>query len=81
MTSALIGIDIGGTGIKGGLVDLQQGALLSEPFRVPTPQPATPEAVAEAVALVVQTLRRTTGPRRSFPCGNHLSRNHSPRVG
>ena len=48
----LIGIDIGGTGIKGGIVDLKKGKLLGERFRVPTPQPATPEAVAEVVAQV-----------------------------
>ena len=46
----LIGIDIGGTGIKGGIVDLKKGKLIGDRFRVPTPQPATPEAVAEELA-------------------------------
>jgi polyphosphate glucokinase len=59
----LIGIDIGGTGIKGGIVDLKKGKLLGDRFRVPTPQPATPEAVAEAVALVV----RSSPPVRKHP--------------
>ena len=49
----LIGMDIGGTGIKGGLVDQSQGKVLGEPVCVPTPRPATPDAVAQAVALVV----------------------------
>ncbi|MDQ1056515.1 polyphosphate glucokinase [Arthrobacter globiformis] len=53
MNAPVIGIDIGGTGIKGGLVDPTRGKLLGEPVCVPTPQPATPKAVAQAVALLV----------------------------
>ncbi|MCU1531403.1 MAG: polyphosphate glucokinase [Arthrobacter sp.] len=52
----LIGIDIGGTGIKGGVVDLKRGKLVSERVRIPTPQPSTPESVVEAVAKVVAEL-------------------------
>jgi polyphosphate glucokinase len=47
------GIDIGGSGVKGAPVDLDAGRLETERFRIPTPQPATPEAVAEVVAQVV----------------------------
>lgn len=39
------GIDIGGTGIKGGVVDLDQGVLAGERIRYDTPRPATTEAV------------------------------------
>ncbi|NHC13337.1 polyphosphate--glucose phosphotransferase [Motilibacter deserti] len=46
------GVDIGGSGVKGAPVDLATGELLDERYRIPTPQPATPEAVAEAVAEV-----------------------------
>jgi polyphosphate glucokinase len=46
------GIDIGGTGIKGGVVDLRGGVLIGERFRLPTPQPATPAAVAETAGKV-----------------------------
>lgn len=46
------GIDIGGTGIKGGVVDLRGGVLIGERFRLPTPQPATPQAVAETAGKV-----------------------------
>ncbi|MHA7288855.1 polyphosphate--glucose phosphotransferase [Arthrobacter sp. MDT3-24] len=61
---------MGGTGIKGGIVDLKEGGLLGEPFRVPTPQPATPEAVAEAVALVVSELMaRPEAPAPGSPLG------------
>jgi polyphosphate glucokinase len=44
-----LGIDIGGTGIKGGLVDVSAGTVLGGRHYIPTPQPATPEAVAAAV--------------------------------
>jgi polyphosphate glucokinase len=51
VTEAL-GIDIGGSGIKGALVDLERGVLVTDRHRIPTPQPATPEAVAGVVAKV-----------------------------
>ena len=41
-----LGIDIGGTGIKGAVVDLRAGELSTERYRVPTPQPSTPHNVA-----------------------------------
>jgi polyphosphate glucokinase len=47
------GIDIGGTGIKGAVVDVSTGELASERQRIPTPHPATPEAVAHVVAELV----------------------------
>ncbi len=49
----LIGVDIGGTGIKGAPVDVGEGALTADRLRLPTPQPAVPEAVAKVVAEVV----------------------------
>lgn len=49
----ILGIDIGGTGIKGAPVDLENEDYLGERFRIPTPQPATPEAVAECVQQLV----------------------------
>jgi polyphosphate glucokinase len=48
------GIDVGGSGVKGGIVDLDTGALIGERFKLATPQPATPEAVAETVAAVTR---------------------------
>jgi polyphosphate glucokinase len=57
----ILGIDIGGTGIKGAPVDTRTGDLLGERFRIPTPQPARPDAVAEVVAAVA-THFRWTGP-------------------
>jgi polyphosphate glucokinase len=47
------GIDVGGSGIKGGIVDMDTGLLIGERIKVLTPQPATPPAVAKAIAEVV----------------------------
>ncbi len=49
-----LGIDIGGTGIKGAVVDLDTGQFVAERFRILTPKPATPEAVAGVVKEVVE---------------------------
>ena len=48
-----LGIDIGGSGIKGALVDTGSGELASERIRIPTPKPATPESVAATVRQLV----------------------------
>ncbi len=53
-TQPLLGIDIGGSGIKGALVDPGTGDLVTERHRIETPQPSTPGAVAETVAEVVK---------------------------
>ena len=50
--SEVLGIDIGGTGIKGGVVDVERGRLSSGRLRVPTPQPATPLDVSVVVAEI-----------------------------
>lgn len=55
-TTVAIGIDIGGTGIKGGIVNLTTGKLIGDRVRIDTPQPATPAAVAEVVAQIVAEL-------------------------
>jgi polyphosphate glucokinase len=49
----LLGIDIGGTGIKGAPVDTLHGDLVGEHYRILTPKRATPAAVVDAVAEVV----------------------------
>jgi polyphosphate glucokinase len=49
-----LGIDIGGSGIKGAPVDTKTGRLLQERFRIPTPDPAKPKAVGEVVAEVAK---------------------------
>ena len=47
------GVDIGGSGIKGAVVDLDVGQLATERYKVLTPQPSTPGAVADVVAEIV----------------------------
>ncbi|NMO89793.1 polyphosphate--glucose phosphotransferase [Actinomycetospora sp. TBRC 11914] len=49
-----LGIDVGGTGVKGNVVDTTSGELVAERVRIETPHPATPEAVADTVAAVVE---------------------------
>lgn len=51
-----IGVDIGGSGIKAAVVDVRSGALMGARVRVPTPQPATPQAVLGAAAELVEAL-------------------------
>ena len=48
----VLGIDIGGTGIKGAPVDITRGTLVEERFRIETPSPATPKKVAAVVKQV-----------------------------
>ncbi len=50
----ILGIDVGGTGIKGAPVDTKTGELLSERYRIPTPQPATPSAVIDTIEEVTR---------------------------
>lgn len=47
-------MDIGGSGIKGAPVDLERGDLAAERYKVLTPHPATPQAVAAGVKQVVE---------------------------
>jgi len=48
------GIDVGGSGVKGGIVDLDTGQLIGDRFKLLTPHPATPQAVATTVADVAK---------------------------
>ncbi|WP_425148534.1 polyphosphate--glucose phosphotransferase [Deinococcus sp.] len=48
----VLGIDIGGSGIKGAPVDLRAGHPLTERLRIPTPEGAAPEDVAEVVSEI-----------------------------
>jgi polyphosphate glucokinase len=58
----LIGVDIGGSGIKGALVEPRRGELKSERIRVATPQPASPDAVVAATAGLIEGLGVDAGP-------------------
>lgn len=49
----MFGVDIGGTGIKGAPVDLDEGKLSDERHKIATPHPATPDSVVDGVAEVI----------------------------
>jgi polyphosphate glucokinase len=53
----ILGIDIGGTGIKGAPVDTVKGTMLAERHRIPTPNPSKPEAVADVVAELAHSFK------------------------
>ncbi|NND01285.1 MAG: ROK family protein [Acidimicrobiia bacterium] len=54
MSDLLFGVDVGGSGIKAAIVDASLGDLKTERYRVKTPQPATPAAVAACIAHIVR---------------------------
>lgn len=49
----VLGIDVGGSGIKGAVVNIATGSLVGGRFRIATPDPATPKAMARVVARIV----------------------------
>jgi polyphosphate glucokinase len=55
--SRALGVDVGGSGIKGAIIELETGSLLGERRRLATPRPSTPRAVAEAVARLAARLQ------------------------
>ena len=61
------GIDIGGTGIKGAIVDIGTGRLATPRTRILTPQPSTPDAVAEVVGRLVRDVGWSGPVGATFP--------------
>lgn len=69
-----VGIDVGGTGIKGAAVDLASGELLTGRVKRPTPEGGTPRAIADTVAEVLTQIRdelaaASAGRASPFPVG------------
>jgi polyphosphate glucokinase len=52
----LLGVDIGGSGVKGAVVDTRKGVFVTDRLRLATPRPATPQAVAGVVRQIVEHL-------------------------
>lgn len=70
--TAVIGVDVGGSGIKAAPVDPTTGALTADRVRIPTPNPATPEAVVRTIVEVVEQVTRgdgTVGVAADAPVG------------
>ena len=49
----ILGIDIGGSGIKGAIVNADTGELVTERFRLPTPHPSYPDEVAKVIKAII----------------------------
>lgn len=49
----ILGIDVGATGIKGAIVDIEKGELITERIKYPTPKPATPHAMIEIMKQLI----------------------------
>jgi len=65
--STILGIDIGGSGIKANLVDPATGELKAERFKLPTPNPSLPREVAEVVGKMVEHFEYRGSVGCTFP--------------
>jgi polyphosphate glucokinase len=63
----ILGIDIGGTGIKGSIVNAKTGELVSKRLRIPTPKPATPENVSDSLKKIINEFEWVGPVGVSFP--------------
>ena len=63
----ILGMDIGGSGIKAAIVDTKTGELISDRHRIATPKPATPDAVAEVVKKMISNFNWNKAVGCSFP--------------
>ncbi len=66
MAHKAVGIDIGGTGIKGAIVDVATGKLLSDRVKLPTPEGGEPDDI---VGTVQEVLKKLGSPDRRLPMG------------
>ncbi len=53
----VLGVDIGGSGIKGAIVDTERGAFVTDRLRIETPQPAKPVPVAKVVGEIADQFK------------------------
>ena len=65
-----IGVDVGGSGIKVGIVDVAQGVLVAPRLRIATPTPSTPPDVVRAIArTVTRAIKQAGGVPAGTPVG------------
>lgn len=64
-----IGIDVGGSGIKAAVVDVDSGQFISERLRINTPDPPTPEAIIASIGRLVRRLAKANGMHAAAPVG------------
>lgn len=74
----ILGIDIGGTGMKGALVNAATGEMTTKRYRIPTPASRTPEAMAEVVKQIVDHFKYEGPVGCGFPAvvTNGVCRSH-----
>lgn len=78
MTKPILGIDIGGTGIKGALIDTSTGKMLTERKKLLTPKPSKPDAVLQTVNELIDLFDwRGKDIGFGFPCIIHKEVCHS----
>lgn len=59
--NVMLGIDVGGSGIKGAPVDLDAGEWTEDRMRIPTPEKSTPKNVAKAIAKIIDKFAHVIG--------------------
>ncbi|MBN1231119.1 MAG: ROK family protein [Anaerolineales bacterium] len=67
----VLGIDIGGSGIKGALVDIKNGQMITDRYRIPTPTPSKPSLVAEVVKEITDHFNYQGNIGCGFPAAIH----------
>ena len=65
--ASVLGIDIGGTGIKGAPVDVSVGRLLAERVKLPTPSPSVPDHVADVIRQLIDRFEWSGQVGMTFP--------------
>jgi polyphosphate glucokinase len=63
----ILGIDIGGSGMKAAIVDTELGTVISERYRIPTPKPSKPKLLANAVKEIIEHFQWSEVVGVSFP--------------
>jgi polyphosphate glucokinase len=63
------GVDVGGSGIKAAVVDVESGRFRSERIRVATPSPSTPDRVNASIGRIVRRLVKAAGVSEAAPVG------------
>src|SRR5689334_2654619 len=69
MTRQFLGLDVGGSSIKAGLVDIEAGRLVGDLISALTPQPSTPKAMLPVFADLAARLEGPAGPQQPGPLG------------
>ena len=67
----LLGIDVGGTGIKGAIIDTDSGQLISERKRLSTPRPANPQLIIETIVELIRFFNWKKEIGCGFPAVTH----------